>query len=155
MTSPCCALAWLFLAWLPTWLITKVIHHQAAPSMHDSVRWPDWTSLFVDVGFSSQLALILSPASWLLSVTRARYCEYMVANAPKILRMRLNKLPWWHCGTQINVCFPPAVCSFLLVPTVVSLVWPMIQNDLFHNLWSHVYSSLTAMFTMTIIQLYY
>ena len=33
------------------------------------------------------------------------------------------------------------------------LFWPMIQNDLFHNLWSHVYSSLTAMFTMTIIQL--
>ena len=38
--------------------------------MHDAVGWPDWTSLFVDVGFStSQLALILSPASWLLSVT--------------------------------------------------------------------------------------
>ena len=71
---------------------------------------------------------------------RARYCEYTVANAPKILRMRLNKLPWSHCATWINVRFPPAVCSFLLVPPVVSLVWPMIQNDLFHNLWSSVYS---------------
>ena len=93
---------------------------------------------------------------WFLSwFCRARYCEYTVANAPKILRMRLNKLPWSHCATWINVRFPPAVCSFLLVPHVVSLVWPIIQNDLFHNLWSHVYSSLTAMFTMTIIQLYY
>ena len=27
---------------------------------------------------------------------RARFCEYTVANAPKIVRMRLNKLPWSH-----------------------------------------------------------
>ena len=40
-------------------------------SMHDAVQWPDWTSLFVHIiGFStSQLDFILSPASWLLSVT--------------------------------------------------------------------------------------
>ena len=27
---------------------------------------------------------------------RARFCEYTVANAPKIVRMRLNKRPWSH-----------------------------------------------------------
>ena len=27
---------------------------------------------------------------------RARFCEYTVANAPKIVRMRLNKVPWSH-----------------------------------------------------------
>ena len=28
--------------------------------------------------------------------SRARFCEYTVANAPKIVRMRLNKRPWSH-----------------------------------------------------------
>ena len=29
-------------------------------------------------------------------VFRARFCEYTVANAPKIVRMRLKKLLWSH-----------------------------------------------------------
>ena len=45
-------------------LVAHAADHQTAPSMGDVVT--DWTSLFVDVGFStSQLALILSGASWL------------------------------------------------------------------------------------------
>ena len=62
---------------------------------------------------------------------RARYCEYTVANAPKILRMRLNKLPWSHCATWINIRFPPAVCSFLLVPPVSVLFDPWFRTIYF------------------------
>ena len=32
---------------------------------------------------------------------RARFCEYTVANAPKIVRMRLNKQPW----SQFSIFF--------------------------------------------------
>ena len=35
-------------------------------------------------------------ASISMFIDRARFCEYTVANAPKIVRMRLNKQPWSH-----------------------------------------------------------
>ena len=87
-----------------------------------------------------------------MSRSRARYCEYTVANAPKMLRMRLNKLHWSHCATWINVRFPPAICSFLLVPRVVRLVLPHDSERSISQLVKSCLLRLTAMFTMAIIQ---
>ena len=38
-------------------------------------------------------------------LSRARFCEYTVANAPKIVRMQLNKLPWSHFAIFLLLFF--------------------------------------------------
>ena len=85
-------------------LVAHAADHQAAPSMHDVVWWLDWTSLFVDVGFStSQLALILSGASWLLSVTSwdafvqwslGPHCQGLQIDSGKSDAVRAHETTW-------------------------------------------------------------
>ena len=85
--------------------------------------------------------------------SRARYCEYTVANAPKMVRMRLNKLPWSHFATWIDVGLPCVFCSFLLVHSVIGLVWSMIQSDLYFTTGEVMFTSADSDVYMTIFQL--
>ncbi len=112
---PCIGLT--FLVWLPTRLITK--RHLACRAYHDAVRWPDWTSLFVDVGFSiSQLALIVSPAPWLLSVTSSDafvqwslgpHSQGLQIDSGKSDAVRAHETTWTILPTAFGVQFQSRV----------------------------------------------
>ena len=104
------------------------------------VWWPDWTSLFVDVSFStSQVALILSPASWLLSVTSSdAFVQWplgchshrlQIDSWASYMQSELMKLhgPFSHITKGSALCSPVPMFPNLCSPNLCSPV-PMFPD---------------------------